>query len=293
MTQRVEVTFGLNVSTSAAAEADPVADARRAEELGFDFVSASDHPHGDHPTNETWTMLSWIAAATSRIRVATRVLGVPNRHPAVTAKMAETLDRLSGGRLILGLGGGASDEEMRALGLGVRSPRDKVDGLEEAIRIMRGMWSEPEFTFEGRLYGTEGAQLEPKPTRRIPIWLGTFRERALDLTGRLGDGWIPSLELAPPERAAAMRERVLAGARSAGRAPEEITCAYNIEVRVAERPEPRPFVVSGSPDAVAEQLLSFVRMGFATLNLMPVGPGVDEQAERLAREVIPAVRAGA
>jgi alkanesulfonate monooxygenase SsuD/methylene tetrahydromethanopterin reductase-like flavin-dependent oxidoreductase (luciferase family) len=83
-------------------------------------------------------MLSWIAAATSRIRVATRVLAVPYRHPPVLAKMAETLDRLSGGRLILGLGGGAVDQEFRAFGLGVRSPRDKVDGLAEAIRILRG-----------------------------------------------------------------------------------------------------------------------------------------------------------
>ena len=76
------VRFGLNVSTSAAPGADPVADARRAEELGFDFVSAFDHLHGEQPSFETWTMLSWIAAATSRLRVATRVLAVPYRSPA-------------------------------------------------------------------------------------------------------------------------------------------------------------------------------------------------------------------
>src|SRR5438552_1643134 len=99
--------FGLNVSTSAEPGADPVADARRAEELGFDFVSANDHLHGGSPTYETWTMLSWIAAGTSRIRVASRVLAVPYRNPAVLAKMAETFDRLSGGRPIRGLGGGA------------------------------------------------------------------------------------------------------------------------------------------------------------------------------------------
>src|SRR5262245_41629026 len=92
------VRFGLNVSTPAAPGADPVADARRAEELGFDFVSASDHLHGEQPNYETWTMLSWIAAETSSLRVATRVLAVPYRSPAVLAKMAETFDRLSGGR---------------------------------------------------------------------------------------------------------------------------------------------------------------------------------------------------
>src|SRR5947207_14009230 len=185
--------IGLSVSTSAAAGADPVADAAAAEQAGFDFVSASDHPCGSQPTYETWTMLSWIAARTSRIAVATRVLGVPYRPPAVVAKMAETLDRLSAGRLILGLGGGYSDDEFRAFGLGTFSPRDKVDGLEEAIRVARGLWSEREFTFSGRLYRTDRADLEPKPERRIPIWLGTYGPRALALTGRLADGWIPSL----------------------------------------------------------------------------------------------------
>ncbi|MDP8959321.1 MAG: LLM class flavin-dependent oxidoreductase, partial [Actinomycetota bacterium] len=110
------ILFGLGLSTSAGSGADPVAEGRRAEQLGFDFVSASDHLHGRSPTYEPWTMLSWVAAATRGIRMATRVLAVPHRHPAVLAKMAESFDRLSEGRLILGLGGGAVDEEFRALG---------------------------------------------------------------------------------------------------------------------------------------------------------------------------------
>jgi alkanesulfonate monooxygenase SsuD/methylene tetrahydromethanopterin reductase-like flavin-dependent oxidoreductase (luciferase family) len=282
--------FGVNLSTSAAPGADPVRDARQAEQLGFDFVSASDHPCGPSPTYETWTMLSWVAAATSRIGVATRVLGVPYRPPAVVAKMAETLDRLSGGRLILGLGGGYSDDEFRAFGLPVPSPRDKVDGLEEAVAITRGLWSERRFTYQGRRYHTDAAVLEPKPDRRIPIWLGTYGNRALALTGRLADGWIPSLGFAPPEQAAVMRERVLAAARGAGRDPQELICAYNLEVRVDQRPDTRPSVVAGPPDAVAERLAGLVRLGFPAMNFLPVGPGTGEQVERLAREVIPAVR---
>ena len=112
---------------------DPVRDAATAERLGFDFVSTSDHPRGTDPTYEVWTMLSWIAASTSTVRIATRVLGVPYRSPAMVAKMAETFDRLSGGRLILGLGGGYSDDEFRAFGLRVPTAREKVDGLAEAI----------------------------------------------------------------------------------------------------------------------------------------------------------------
>jgi probable F420-dependent oxidoreductase len=283
--------FGLNVSTEAQTGIDPAAAARKAEQLGFDFVSASDHLHGRRPTYEPWTLLSWIAAATSRIRVATRVLAVPYRHPAVLAKMAETLDRLSGGRLILGLGGGALDQEFHAFGLGVRSPRDKVDGLAEAIRILRGVWSQPRFTFEGRLYQTDGAELEPKPDHSIPIWLGTYGQRALALTGQLADGWIPSLGYAPPEQIPGLRERVLAAARAAGRDPDELTCAYNLGVRIDERADPEPSVVAGAPDAVIERLRSLAELGFTAMNFIPVGPGQEEQIERLAREVLPTLRA--
>jgi probable F420-dependent oxidoreductase len=285
-----EAVFGISVSSSVEPGADPVGEARRAEELGFDFVSASDHLHGEAPTFEPWTLLSWIGSATSRIRMLTRVLAVPYRHPAVVAKMAETFDRLSGGRLILGLGGGYADEEFRAFGVGERSPRDKVNGLEEAIRIAHGLWSDVGFTFEGRLARTERAHLEPKPDHRIPIWLGTYGPRALDLTGRLADGWIPTLELAPPEQVVAMRDRVLAAAREAGRDPDEITCVYNLDVRVEEGATPQPGLVSGPPDAVAEQLRGFLDLGFTALSFLPSGPGRDEQAERLAREVLPEIR---
>jgi probable F420-dependent oxidoreductase len=287
------VLFGLGISPAAVPGADPVADARKAEELGFDFVSTSDHLHGASPTFEPWTLLSWIAAATSRVRVASRVLAVPYRHPPVLAKMAESFDRLSGGRLILGLGGGFVDEEFRAFGLGERPPRDKVDGLSEAIRIVRGLWSQPSLTFEGRLYRTDGAELQPKPGRHIPIWLGTYGNRALALTGRLADGWIPSLGFAPPERVTAMRERVLAAARDAGRDPREVTSVYNLLFRVDEHAETAPSVVSGSADAVAEQLVGFLRLGFTALSVTPAGPGSGEQVERFAAEVVPAVRAAA
>jgi probable F420-dependent oxidoreductase len=282
--------LGLNVSTSAAAGADPLADAQRAEELGFDFVSMSDHLHGAQPNYETWTLLSWIAAATSRIRVASRVLGTPYRSPAVLAKMAESLDRLSGGRLILGLGGGYSDEEFRAFGLGVPTPRDKVDGMAEAIDILRGMWSQPALDYQGRRYHTDGARIEPKPGHRIPIWLGTYGNRALAVTGRLADGWIPSLGSAPPYRVTGMRDRVLAAAREAGRRPEDLTLAYNVVVRIDERVEPDDLMVSGSAAAVAERLRGFLDLGFTALNLIAEGPGEDEQVERLAREVLPELR---
>jgi alkanesulfonate monooxygenase SsuD/methylene tetrahydromethanopterin reductase-like flavin-dependent oxidoreductase (luciferase family) len=194
--------------------------------------------------------------------------------------------------LILGLGGGAFDEEFRSFGLGVPSPRDKVDGMEEAIRILRGLWSETDFTFQGRMYRTEGARLEPKPSRPIPIWLGTYGPRALAVTGRLADGWIPTFELAPPERVTGMRDRVLEAAREAGRDPAAITCVYNLDIRVGED-SGEPTVVSGLPDVLVERVTGFLKLGFSALNLIPFGPDQAEQMERLGREVLPGVRAAA
>lgn len=267
------ISFGLDLPTSLTPDG-PVALARAAEDLGFDFVSASDHPAGTDPSYETWTMLAFVAAGTSRIGIATRVLGVPYRPPAMVAKMAETLDRLSGGRLVLGLGGGASDDEFRQFGLRVPTPREKVDGLEQAVAVIRGLWSHKGFTYPGPLHRTENADLEPKPERHIPIWFGTFGPRALDLTGRVADGWIPSLGYAPAEELPHMRRRVLDAAERAGRDPSTITTALNLDL-----------------DDGLDHLEGLIAEGFTTLNFkVPVGPDRAGRIERLATEVLPSLR---
>jgi alkanesulfonate monooxygenase SsuD/methylene tetrahydromethanopterin reductase-like flavin-dependent oxidoreductase (luciferase family) len=194
---RVDLSFGVTVIPSVSERSDPVAEARHAEELGFDLVTVWDHLHGNRPSFETWTLLTWIAASTSRISVGPNVLGLPYRNPVVTAKMGETLHRLSGGRLVLGLGAGGNDHEFEAFGLPVRPPREKIESLEEAVTIIRGVWFAPSFSFEGRHYRTVGAEVEPKPSPAIPIWLGTYGRQALELTGRTADGWLPSMAYAP------------------------------------------------------------------------------------------------
>lgn len=273
---------------------DPAELARAAESLGFDLISVSDHPAGTASTNETWTMLAFAAAATTRIGLMTRVLGVPFRLPAMVAKMAETLDRLSGGRLVLGLGGGASDDEIRQFGLPVPTPGQKVTGLAEAVSVIRGLWTEPGFSFDGARYRTDAADLSPKPARAIPLWFGTFGPRALELTGRVADGWIPSLGYVPAERLPVLREAVLAAAERAGRPRDAVTCALNLEVHLDDAATPTDDLVAGPPEVVAARLAQLAGLGFTVLNLKVPAPGGSDRAtlvERIATEVLPLVRA--
>lgn len=274
--------IGVGITTST--EADPLAEALAAESSGYDFVSASDHPHGPSPSYETPALLGWIAARTTRIRIATRVLAVPFRRPAMLAKWAETLQRLSGARLILGLGGGYSDEEITAVGASALSPGAKVDGLADAIEIIHGAWSGDLVTHAGRVHSVHALQIAPTPDQPIPIWLGTYGPRALAVTGRLADGWIPSFGFAPPAQIPVMLDRIRTAAAAAGRTPDAVRAVYNVPVRLATRSDPD--VVAGTAADVIEQLQAFTELGFTGFNLMPI----PDQAQAVAEQVLPALR---
>jgi len=286
--------FGVMITKSAAPGTDPVAEARHAEALGFDLATV--HPdilHGPEPSLETWTVLTWLAARTATIALAPFVLALPYRHPAVVAKMAETLDRLSGGRPVLGLGAGGpvprAEAAVRAFGLARRSPGERVAALEEAIDVMRGLWTQPELTYAGRHFQTAAAQLDPRPEHPIPIWLGAYGPRMLDLTGRKADGWLPTMFLLPPEAAFRSMRRIREAAAAAGRDPDALTYGYNVSVAVDEGATSTPQRVAGRPAEVAARLAELVGGGFDFLNLWPAGdPRV--QRERLASEVLPLVR---
>lgn len=284
--------FGVSVIPSASGRSDPVGEARHAEALGFDLVTVWDHLEGPHPSLETWTLLAWIGASTSRIRLGPNVLGLPYRPPAVVAKMAETLDRLTGGRLVLGLGAGGSDREFRGFGVAVRPPGEKLAALEEAVDVIRGLWREPALTYRGRHFQLDEGRLEPKPERPIPIWLGVYGPRGLDLVARKGDGWIPSMPYLPPEEAARRLRTIREQAERAGRDPDAIAYAYNLRARVGGGPAEDPGrEVAGEPGEVADRLAGLLGMGFTCLNLWLSGDRA-EQRERLAREVLPQIRRG-
>ena len=283
---------GVNIHTSIQPGEDPLVAALHAEQLGFDVVTLhGDFMHGTHPLFELWTLLCWVAARTSCIRVAPVVLALPHRHPAVLAKMAETLDRLSGGRLVLVLGAGGSMNEpaYQALGLAIRSPREKVQALAEAVDLLHGLWSTSGFSYAGEHFRTEGATIEPRPGHPIPIWLGVFGDRMLDLVGRKADGWLPTYQFLEPEQAYRKVEQVRRVAQQAGRNPDEITLGYNVPILVEEGAITNRWRIAGSAGQVAGQLAALARHGFTFLNVWPVGEAT-VQRERLARDVLPAVR---
>jgi alkanesulfonate monooxygenase SsuD/methylene tetrahydromethanopterin reductase-like flavin-dependent oxidoreductase (luciferase family) len=287
-----DLTFGVNIHTHLQPGEDPLAAAQHAEQLGFDVVTLhGDVLHGSNPSFELWTLLCWAAASTSRIRVAPVVLALPNRHPAVLAKMAETFDRLSEGRLVLVLGAGGPTNEPAygAFGLAQRSPREKVQALEEAIDLLHGLWSISGFTFAGQHFRTEEATIEPKPGHQVPLWLGVFGDRMLDLVGRKADGWLPTYQFLKPEQAYQKGGRIRAAAEQVGRNPDVITYGYNIPVLLEEGAITNRWRIAGSAREVAGQLAAIVRHGFTFLNLWPGGEA-GSQRERLAGEVLPLVR---
>jgi len=285
-----ELLFGVGVPASAALGDDPIGMAQEAERLGYDFISAADHPCGATPSYETLTMLTWIAARTIRIKVASRVLAVPFRRPAMVAKLAASLDLLSGGRFILGLGGGYSDSEIAALGGPVLSPAEKIGGLAEAIQVIRGAWTQSGYTQDGRHYSVRDLDMEPKPTRPIPVWLGTFGPRALAVTGRLADGWFPSLGYMPVEEIPGMRRRIDAAAEAVGRGPDQIRSILNLSIRIDPDAQPKPDAVAGSAKRVVSQLRDLLGFGFTGFNFLTGGPDQTATMQRIAQDVIPALR---
>jgi len=156
----------------------------------FTTVWISDHlQFGDDPVDEGWTKLAYLAAAFPRFRYGHLVLSQSYRNPALLAKMAATLQHLTGGRFILGLGAGWHDEEYRAYGFDYPTPGVRVAQLAETIELIRAMWTQSPATYHGTYYHVEDAYCEPRPDPPIPIMVGTNGPKALGVTARLADWW--------------------------------------------------------------------------------------------------------
>jgi alkanesulfonate monooxygenase SsuD/methylene tetrahydromethanopterin reductase-like flavin-dependent oxidoreductase (luciferase family) len=262
--------------------------ARRADELGLDLIGIQDHPY-QWRYLDTFSLIGDLLAGTERIRFFPDVANLPLRSPALLAKQAASLDVLSGGRFELGLGAGAFWEAIAAMGGPVRSGREALEALEEAIQIIRTFWSgERTIAFEGKHYSVKGLHPGPPPAHPIEIWLGVGKPRALALTGRMADGWVPSISWATPELVPELARRVDEGAEGAGRDPSEIRRLYNISGTIVEGPTQG--LLQGPPEHWIETLTGFAEeLGFDTLIFWPADEP-QAQLERFAQEIVPALR---
>jgi alkanesulfonate monooxygenase SsuD/methylene tetrahydromethanopterin reductase-like flavin-dependent oxidoreductase (luciferase family) len=222
------VRFGCFVTPDATSPQHALEVALLADELGFELVGIQDHPY-QRRFYDTWTLLTAIAMRTKRVTVFPDVANVPLRPPAMLAKAAASLDVLSGGRVELGLGAGAFWDAIKAMGGPVRTPGESVKALDEAIQVIRLMWSgQRGINFDGDFYQLAGAQSGPVPVHPIGIWVGAYKPRMLALIGRLADGWVPSLGYLKPQDIAEAGARIDEAAIAAGREPSAIRRILNV-----------------------------------------------------------------
>ena len=206
--------------------ADILAMATTAEAIGFDALWISDHVGFGDPDGawsgawESWTLLSALAAATTRVRLGTYVSAAPFRNPALLAKMAETLDEVSGGRMILGLGAGWNEAEFRAFGFPFER---RFDRFEDGLRIITSMLRTGRADHDGHLDSAHGAVNKPRGPRPagLPVMVGAAGPRMLRLTAELADEWNAGMR--SPEDLTPMLAAVDAACATAGRNPKTLT----------------------------------------------------------------------
>ena len=269
--------------------------AGQAESLGLDSVWVHDHVFnvahvleriGGRPYYEPLTLLSFVAARTRRVRLGTSVLVLPYHNPIRLAKAAATLDVLSEGRLVLGVGVGAVENEMEAMGTPFK---ERGPFTDEAMAVMRTLWTEEEPRFDGRYSRFAAMPFSPKPVRkRIPLVIGGVSPAAIRRAARLGDGWQP-LGLSP-ERLGAEMTRLREELKACGRSPAEVPVSIALSLAAST---PRRYALGTDPGEVVRSARAFAALGVDTI-VVSANTSDPREAESalsmVAREVLPAVR---
>ena len=280
------VTFGLgglpaDVWTVSSGAAYLDAYDRSLELLGPEFTTiwGSDHfQFGGDPIIECWTRLAFLAGRYPQFKVGSLVLGQAYRNPALLAKMAATLQFMSQGRLVLGIGAGWHAEEFRAYNFPYGSRKERVDQLIETITILRLMWQGGPATFQGEHYSITDAYCEPAPATPIPIIVGAQKPRMLRVAAQYGDGWNFD---ANPERFYPWHTQIRAHLKEFGRAPDDFMLSLNVEVNFPENTDdfvglvPTEFpdydldqyIYGPSPDDAIKGLHPFVEAGVTHFQL--------------------------
>jgi probable F420-dependent oxidoreductase len=303
----------LPVSGSAASRKTLMEAARQAERFGYDSVWCADriiipweiktsYPYSrsatfivppDRPFFEPLTCLAFLAGCTEKIQLGMSVMVLPYRHPLYWAKIATTIDQLSTGRLILGVGVGWMEEEFKAMNAPF-TERGKVS--DEQLRLLDRLWKQEHIDFKGSYYKLEDIAFSPKPYQkpRIPIWVGGEGKFAQRRAGTYGDAWFPYfVRITPPELAKRF-ENVKRYAGEAGRDPQEIAfaCCLPIELTATDVPQEEDYL-KGSIAQVTDALKKFKQIGVAHIGLQFMiahWPERKEQIERFAKEALPALR---
>lgn len=261
-----------------------------ADRAGLDLVTFQDHPY-QPMFHDTWTLLSFVASRTTQIHVSGNVLNLPLRQPAIIARSAASLDLLSGGRFELGIGAGGFWDAIEAMGGRRLTPGQAIEALEEAIKIIREIWTINEqdgVHVNGAYYQINGAKRGPAPAHDIGIWVGAYKPRILKLTGRVADGWLPSLAYLPGgvTDLKEMNKIIDEGAISAGRDPSNVRRLLNISGQFAR--SSGHSLLNGPPQQWAEELagitLEYGITGF--ILAADDAPSI----ELFAAEVVPATR---
>lgn len=270
--------FGSFLTPSAADPAQTVALAVLSEQIGLDLVTFQDHPY-QPALLDTWTLLSHVAARTTSVRLAPNVACLPLRPPAVLARAVAGLDLLSGGRIELGLGAGAYWDAIAAMGGRRLRAGEAVRALEEAIAVLRQLWDtggRGGARVDGQFHHVLGAKRGPAPAHPVGIWLGAYKPRMLELTGRLADGWLPTAGYLGPGELAAGNAAVDAAATAAGRSPGAVRRLLNVGEH------------DGPSDRWAHELAALaLEHGVSAFIL---GSDDPQTLRRYAGEVAPAVR---
>jgi alkanesulfonate monooxygenase SsuD/methylene tetrahydromethanopterin reductase-like flavin-dependent oxidoreductase (luciferase family) len=277
-------TFGLKVSQQRAS-----IDTLRqiwaiADQGGFDTCWAFDHfvPMGGNREGdifEAWTILAAMAQATSQVRIGTLVTGNIYRHPGLLAKMAVTVDHLSAGRLIMGLGAGGDESADAMFGLPPRPAVERIEQLSEACQVLKSLWTENAVSFTGKHYQLDQARSDPKPVQRPhpPLWIGSSGARhGLRVVAEHADGWVSASFRSDPDELIALGKVLDQHCHHVGRDPVAIRRAVQ-------------FRLPADDDATIRAVESYLRAGFADIIFMPTDGGLP-RLEALAT-LLPRLRA--
>ena len=282
------ITFGLSLYPSVDQLSETRQLAQAADAAGIDYLGIQDHAYNPEFL-DVWTLITYLAAETERIAFFPDVADLQLRQPTILAKAAASLSVLAGGRIVLGVGGGASAGGIAAMGGAQRSNPEMIAFTEEALQIMRKALAGGVVEFQSDQHAVGGYDAGPLPAAPIPLWLGSNGPRMLAVTGRSSDGWVSPLNTyVGPAAVPARQQAIDDAARSAGRDPADVRRIYNVVGAIG--PARRGPGLIGDVEAWVAALTDWsVELGFDTFIFWPMTAPLT-QLEVFAREVVPAVR---